>query len=709
MHSCRGRVVGALIGAVTSAIALPIVAIVKAAPAPTIAPITVTFAATGPSLQQWTVPFGVTSVQFDVRGAQSGGPGLGGLGGRVAGTLPVVAGVTYDIYVGQRGSAPQGNAGGAGGAGGQGGLRHGGNGGTAQASPSIGGGYGGGGATEVDIHDGMTNSPLIVGAGGGGGGAGAQSTCGGLGAGGCGGSSTGIGASGNPGYIGPSLGGSGGGGSGGNAGGAAGGVFGGSGYTPGMNGTASGVGSGGDGGGGDPAVNGGGGGGGGGFGGGAGGGSSGVMVIGPGGGGAGRGLAPSIAVGVVYSIAPTGGAGVVTFTYVPVPVPAGSTRFVSLSPFRLLDTRKPDDVTAGKPLVPGGGIDVQITGRGGVPATNVAAVVLNVTAADATGPGFVTIWPTAQPRPTSSNLNVTAAGQNIANLATVRLGAGGMVSLYSQSGSHLIADVEGYYEPVDAASAVGRYTALPPKRILDTRASIGVPGAVPIGADTAIDVLVAGQGGVPASGVSAVVLNVTAADAGGAGFVTVWPAGQPRPLASTLNVTFVGQNIPNLVIVPLGTGGRISLYTQAGGHLLADVAGWFGDASQPALFAGLFHPLDPVRILDTRSATGVPTTTSVPPDGTITMTVAGAGGAPASGISAAVLNVTAADATAPGFVTIFPSDQPRPIASNLNVTAVGQNIPNLVSVALSPTGAVSLYAQAGTHLLADLAGYYISG
>ena len=213
----------------------------------------------------------------------------------------------------------------------------------------------------------------------------------------------------------------------------------------------------------------------------------------------------------------------------------------------------------------------------------------------------------------------------------------------------------------------------------------------------------------PPTGVAAVVLNVTAADATDPGYVTVWPTGQARPTASTLNVTFSGQNIPNAVIVPLGAGGQVSLYSQSGTHLIADVAGWFGDASQPASLSGLFQPLEPTRILDTREANGVPGTSPVAPDSSIDLVVAGRGDVPATGVIAAVLNVTVADATAPGYVTVWPSGATRPTASNVNVTATGQNIANLVSVTLSPAGAVSMYSQSGSHLVADLAGYYISG
>ena len=104
---------------------------------------------------------------------------------------------------------------------------------------------------------------------------------------------------------------------------------------------------------------------------------------------------------------------------------------------------------------------------------------------------------------------------------------------------------------------------------------------------------------------------------------------------------------------------------------------------------------------------GITTTTPVPADPAIVLAIAGHGGAPATGFAAVVLNVTAAESTAPGFVTVWPSDKIRPTASSLNVTAAGQNIPNLVSVSISATGTVSLYTQSGTHLVADIAGYYI--
>jgi hypothetical protein len=76
------------------------------------------------------------------------------------------------------------------------------------------------------------------------------------------------------------------------------------------------------------------------------------------------------------------------------------------------------------------------------------------------------------------------------------------------------------------------------------------------------------------------VLNVTVTGASEASWIAVWPTGQPRPLASSLNMA-ADQTIPNLVIAKVGTGGKVSLYNDAGStHLIADVAGCFADDQQ---------------------------------------------------------------------------------------------------------------------------------
>jgi len=264
----------------------------------------------------------------------------------------------------------------------------------------------------------------------------------------------------------------------------------------------------------------------------------------------------------------------------------GGSRFHSLAPTRLLDTRAGNGAPVAR-VMTAAPMDLQVTGRGGVPATGVSAVVLNVTVTEPMVGGFVTVWPTGEARPLASNLNFEPF-RTVPNLVTVKVGAGGKVSLYhSGYAAHLVADVAGWFGP-GGESAGARYHPLVPARLVDTRipalpiplgpySSSGFmyPNVVQAGAS--VDVQVAGQGGVPSAGASAVILNVTAVDPAGIGFLTVWPTGQPRPLASNLNF-LTGGTVPNLVVAKLGAGGKVSMYNGSGStvHLIADVAGWYG-------------------------------------------------------------------------------------------------------------------------------------
>lgn len=252
------------------------------------------------------------------------------------------------------------------------------------------------------------------------------------------------------------------------------------------------------------------------------------------------------------------------------PVDAGT--FVGLEPARILDSRSA--IGAIGPIAAGGVVDLQVTGRGGVPVSGVSAVVINVTVTNARQAGFVTAYPAGTAAPNASNLNVLA-GQTIANLVTVKVGKDGRVSLKNSSGQSvdLVADVAGYY--LDGVPSVeGAFVSLAPSRLLDTRTGTGARG--PVRAMGIVELGTAGRGGVPASGVGAVVLNTTVTEPKQAGFVTVYPGGTQMPNASNLNFS-AGQTIPNLVVVKVGPGGQIDLANNSGrdSQLIADVAGYF--------------------------------------------------------------------------------------------------------------------------------------
>jgi hypothetical protein len=158
--------------------------------------------------------------------------------------------------------------------------------------------------------------------------------------------------------------------------------------------------------------------------------------------------------------------------------------------------------------------------------------------------------------------------------------------------------------PSAASNAVvpgrGAYQPVTPTRILDTRST------TPIGPGGTLNVQITGQGPLPASGVSAVVLNVTVTNTTAPSFLTVWPAGVPRPLASNLNWVS-GQTVPNLVEVAVGVNGRVSIFNPAGTvDVIFDVAGYVATPTATPPSAGLYNPIVPNRVLDTRNGTGAP-------------------------------------------------------------------------------------------------------
>ena len=236
------------------------------------------------------------------------------------------------------------------------------------------------------------------------------------------------------------------------------------------------------------------------------------------------------------------------------------------------------------PLAAGAVLELQVGGVGGVPVDAVAAVV-NFTVANPVATGYVTVYPCGAARPVASNLNFVA-GQAVPNLVIAKLGTAGRVCAYTYVATDLIADVSGYFPAGSGYSPIEN-----PTRILDTR--LGLP-VTRLAAGAVLELPVGGVGGVPVGAVAAV-MNFTVANPAATGYVTIYPCGAPRPVASNLNY-LAGQAVPNLVIAKLGTAGRVCAYTYVATDLIADVSGYFPAGSG-------YIPIDnPVRILDTRGS-----------------------------------------------------------------------------------------------------------
>ncbi len=266
-------------------------------------------------------------------------------------------------------------------------------------------------------------------------------------------------------------------------------------------------------------------------------------------------------------------------------------------------------------------------------------------------------------------------------------------------------------KPVTVASGT-RFIGVNPARLMDTRQSSTIDnrfsGEGPIGPNAVRTLTVTGRGdSVPATGIGAVALNVTAIGPTAASYLTVWPTGAERPNASNLNFV-ADQTIPNMVIVPVGANGQIDIYNESGTvNVAVDILGFFPVGPS-------FNGITPERFMDTRAGgntkdhqfqAGGPLGA-----GAINLKIAGRNGVPGGGVAGSVaLNVTVVNPTDISYLTVWAKGTTQPNASNLNF-APGTTIPNMVIVPMSGSGEISIFNSLGTtDVIVDVLGWFPAG
>jgi hypothetical protein len=355
----------------------------------------------------------------------------------------------------------------------------------------------------------------------------------------------------------------------------------------------------------------------------------------------------------------------------PVAVIGTNGKFNPVVPVRIADTR------GGQGVVPAGGVlRVPVVGVAGVPA-DATGVVVNLTAAAAQTAGYLTAYPCGAAAPTASNLNVSA-GETRANQAAVAVDSTKAICVFSSTATDMIVDLAGWYGPTGSA-----YQPLAPARVFDSRST---------GAATTFTVPMPSA---PADA-TAVTVNLTVTNPAAAGYLTAYPCGMTAPLVS--NVNFAGgQTIANLATVRLGSAKDICLSSPVPTNVIVDLAGVFSKSG------ATFTSAVTTRLLDTRDGTGG-WTGQADAGQVIELSVAGTRGIPTAANSV-VVNLTATGTTGPGYVAAYPCGQAQPEVSNLNFDG-GAPAANLATVRLSATGTLCLSANVGTHLVADIAGWY---
>jgi hypothetical protein len=372
-------------------------------------------------------------------------------------------------------------------------------------------------------------------------------------------------------------------------------------------------------------------------------------------------------------------------------------RLTTIAPTRIVDTRGYEGTPGGPNWrrVDGFQFEFKAAGVAGIPS-NATAIAVTFTVVGAHDSGFLTAWAPsgADGAPNVSNVNF-GAGNTIANTSILPLGfsavlkaGSGRVGITDDTADVLV-DVTGYWTPVSGSVSAGRYVpvATATGRVADTRIKTGSWSST----DGAF-IADAKLSGVPA-GALAVAVNVTAVNAA-PGFLTAYAADSVLPNTSMLNTDSAGQTRAAFAIVPLSPNGNIKVMPFMKTDIIVDILGYYTGSSAKASTDGLFTPLAPKRILDTRGSN----LGHIEAGGTREANY------PTSGIAALAGNVTAISASSSGFVTSYPSGSLRPNTSTVNVVA-GLTVANGAIVSASTRG-VAFYSYGGTHLAFDVSGYF---
>ncbi|MEU3772986.1 PKD domain-containing protein [Streptomyces sp. NPDC032472] len=255
---------------------------------------------------------------------------------------------------------------------------------------------------------------------------------------------------------------------------------------------------------------------------------------------------------------------------------SASSGYTPMTPARFVDTRTGLGTAQGQ-VAGQATFGTQISGQYGVPA-GITAVALNVTVTNPKEAGHLTVFPSGQSAPTTSNVNFTA-GQTIANSVIVPVGPDGRINVRNGAwaGTDVIVDVVGYYSPASS----GSFMAVDPHRRFDTRTWDKpmyprgyIWSAISHGEE----------------GIAGYVLNATVTNTKDAGFLSVAPdtntpeqyknhteVQQTRPTASTLNWT-AGKTVPNLVQASSGgVNGVVDFWNQSWNttDLIVDMFGYY--------------------------------------------------------------------------------------------------------------------------------------
>ncbi len=368
-------------------------------------------------------------------------------------------------------------------------------------------------------------------------------------------------------------------------------------------------------------------------------------------------------------------------------------QLVTVTPCRLLDTRQ-----TGDPIQGGTAQTLNLPqlaqAAGCANLSSATAYSLNVTVVPHNGYlGYLIVWPAGESKPMVSTMN-SLDGRIKANAAIVAAGTDGAISVYASNTTDIVLDIDAYFEPATASTLT--FYSLPPCRVIDTRTGDGGP----LQAFVERYFTILGSSCIPPGVIPlAYSFNFTVVPEPAGeplGYLTVWPAGEPKPHVSTLN-NLTATIVANAAIVaaPAGSDGQIIAYPDASTNLVIDINGYFASpfsASDPLAL----YTVNPCRVLDTRQGSGAFS-------GEFTVNVEGSPCQVTGAAQSYVLNATVVPQGVLGYLTLWANGQPRPLTSTLN--ALDGVVASNMAIVSTTNGSIDAFASGTTNLVLDISSY----
>ncbi|WP_173062444.1 hypothetical protein [Phytohabitans houttuyneae] len=394
--------------------------------------------------------------------------------------------------------------------------------------------------------------------------------------------------------------------------------------------------------------------------------------------------------------------------------PPAADHFVPLSPTPLLDSRNGTGTAAAGRIAANAAVTFQVAGRAGIPASGVSAVALNVIAINPAAFGWLTVYPSDVPTTTSTL--TYSAGETVVVEDFTRLTSTGAITIKNNGSGdvHLAVSADGYFLAASGTAAGNEYYPVSTEYLYDTRPahSTGSPArTTPIPANSTVTFAVTGQKSIPASGVSAVALNVVAAHQTVAkGWLSLYPSDKPDPMVSSVDYN-PNEGSSSLEVVPLTGTGQLKLTNHGAAevHVSITTRGYFLGAA--AGDGSTYKPAATQILLQTLDGTGVEGggTQPLAAGATIAFDATRLAGVRPDEVTAAGININARQPTAQGWLSVYAADAEDPSISSVTFDSGGESTHGFDLAIPDATGKLKItnHSSGTVHLQVSTRGYYI--